>query len=32
MDPNLHEALFDVPNPSQEPGTIAVVTKVPPSL
>ena len=28
MDPNLHEALFDIPNPNQDPGTIAVVTKV----
>lgn len=29
MDPNLHEAMFDIPNPNQDPGTIAVVTKVP---
>lgn len=28
LDPNLHEALFDIPNPNQEPGTIGVVTKV----
>ena len=28
MDPNLHEAMFDIPNPNQDPGTIAVVTKV----
>jgi len=26
FDPNLHEALFEVPDPSQEPGTIAHVT------
>jgi hypothetical protein len=28
LDPNLHEALFDMPVPNQEPGTIGVVTKV----
>ena len=30
MDPNLHEALFDIPDPNQEPGTIGVITKVVP--
>ena len=27
FDPNLHNALFEVPDPSKDPGTIAVVTK-----
>jgi hypothetical protein len=28
LDPNLHEAVFDVPNPEAEPGTIAIIIKV----
>lgn len=28
LDPNLHEAVFDVPNPDAEPGTIAIIVKV----
>jgi hypothetical protein len=28
FDPNLHEALFEMPDPSKEPGTIGAVTKV----
>ncbi len=28
MDPNLHEAMFDVPNPAAEPGSIAIIVKV----
>ena len=28
FDPNLHSALFEIPDPGQKPGTIAVVTKV----
>lgn len=28
MDPNLHEAMFDVPNPDAEPGSIAIIVKV----
>ena len=28
FDPNLHNALFEIPDPGQKPGTIAVVTKV----
>ena len=28
FDPNLHQALFELPNPAQEPGTVGVVTKV----
>lgn len=28
LDPNQHEAMFDVPNPDAEPGTIAVIVKV----
>ncbi|KAG2498526.1 hypothetical protein HYH03_003776 [Edaphochlamys debaryana] len=28
FDPNLHNALFDVPDPSKENNTIAIVTKV----
>ncbi len=28
FDPNLHMALFEVPDPSKDPGTIAVVSKV----
>ena len=28
LDPNLHEAMFDVQNPDAEPGTIAIVIKV----
>ncbi|CAL5221570.1 g3786 [Coccomyxa viridis] len=27
MDPNLHEAMFDVPNPAAEPGSIAIIVK-----
>ena len=28
FDPNLHNALFQVPDATKEPGTIAVVVKV----
>lgn len=28
FDPNLHNALFEVPDPSKAPGTVAIVTKV----
>lgn len=28
FDPNLHNALFDIPDPTKENNTIAVVTKV----
>ena len=28
FDPNLHSALFEIPDPLQKPGTVAVVTKV----
>ena len=28
LDPNQHEAVFDVPNPDAEPGTIAIIVKV----
>ena len=28
FDPNLHEALFEIPDASSEPGTIGAVTKV----
>ena len=28
FDPNQHEALFQLPDPSKEPGTVGVVTKV----
>ncbi len=28
FDPNLHSALFEIPDPSKEPGTIAIVSKV----
>jgi hypothetical protein len=28
FDPNLHNALFEVPDATKEPGTIAVVVKV----
>lgn len=28
FDPNLHSALFEMPDPTKEPGTIANVTKV----
>lgn len=28
FDPNLHSALFEMPDPSKEPGTVASVTKV----
>ena len=28
LDPNLHEAMFDGPNPAAEPGIIAVIVKV----
>ncbi|CAK0780663.1 hypothetical protein CVIRNUC_005131 [Coccomyxa viridis] len=27
LDPNQHEAMFDIPNPDAEPGTIAVIVK-----
>ena len=27
FDPNLHEALFELPDPKQEPGTVGAVTK-----
>ena len=30
FDPNLHSALFEVPDPMQKPGTIATVTKASP--
>ena len=28
LDPNQHEAMFDMPNPDAEAGTIAVIVKV----
>ncbi|KAJ8025424.1 GrpE protein-like 1, mitochondrial [Holothuria leucospilota] len=28
FDPNLHEAMFEVPTPDKEPGHVAVVTKI----
>ena len=28
FDPNLHNALFEVPDATKEPGTVAVVIKV----
>ena len=28
FDPNMHSALFEIPDPSKAPGTIGVVTKV----
>ena len=28
LDPNLHEAMFDVPNPDAEPGSIMIIVKV----
>ncbi len=28
FDPMLHNAMFELPDPTKEPGTIAVVTKV----
>jgi len=28
LDPNQHEAMFDVPIPDAEPGSIAVIVKV----
>ena len=28
FDPNLHSALFEIPDPGQKPGYVAVVTKV----
>lgn len=28
FDPNLHNALFEVPDATKEPGTVAVVVKV----
>lgn len=31
FDPNLHNALFEVPDATKEPGTVAVVIKVRPS-
>ncbi len=30
FDPNLHNALFQIPDPSKEVGTVASVTKVSP--
>jgi molecular chaperone GrpE len=27
FDPNLHDAVYEVPDPSREPGTVAVVEK-----
>ena len=32
FDPNMHSALFEVPDPGQKPGTVAVVTKASSSL
>jgi molecular chaperone GrpE len=32
FDPNLHNALFEVPDATKEPGTVAVVIKVRPPL
>jgi hypothetical protein len=31
FDPNLHNALFEVPDATKEPGTVAVVIKVRPA-
>lgn len=28
FDPNMHQALFEMPEPSKEPGTVGAVTKV----
>lgn len=28
FDPNMHSALFEMPDPSKEPGTVGAVTKV----
>jgi len=28
FDPNLHQAMFEVPDPTKEAGVVAVVTKV----
>ena len=28
FDPNLHNALFQMPDPTKKPGTVAVVSKV----
>lgn len=28
FDPNLHEALFEMPDASKEPGTVGAITKV----
>ena len=28
FDPNLHNALFEIPDPSKPAGTVAIVTKV----
>ena len=28
LDPNLHEAMFDIPNPDAEPGSIMIIVKV----
>lgn len=28
FDPNFHEAMFEVPAPDKEAGTVAVVTKI----
>ncbi|VDP14488.1 unnamed protein product [Soboliphyme baturini] len=28
FDPNIHEAVFEIPDPKKEPGTVAVVQKV----
>jgi molecular chaperone GrpE len=28
FDPNVHTALFELPDPNKEPGTVGAVTKV----
>lgn len=28
FDPNMHSALFEMPDPSKEPGTVGAVSKV----
>lgn len=28
FDPNLHQALFEMPDPSRDPGTVGAVIKV----
>ena len=32
IDPNMHEALFQIPDPSKKPGTVGAVTKVSASM